>query len=330
MIFQRRRLLYIGLTILLILITLLHLHHGSLALEWKQIWKSLFDFDPTLTSDVVFREIRIPRTLMAILAGSGLSIAGLLMQTYFNNPLAGPSVLGITSGSSLFVALTILSGWQVTANDYGLVLSALLGAFVFSLLILGFSYFVKSAVSLLLIGMMLGGFTSAIIQVIQLSTNANDLKAYILWGFGSLQQVGFHQLPFILIVFFLGVLSLISLIKPLNLMVLGESQARLLGTNIKLNRLVLIGIASIFAGLITAYCGPISFIGLAVPNIVKQIFKTQQHQFLLIGCALAGAITLIFCDLCIIYLEDLLLLPLNAITALIGSPIVVWIILKKF
>lgn len=330
MIFQHKRLLYIGLSILLLLLALLHLHHGSFALEGKQIWKSLFDFDPKLTSDVIFREIRIPRTLMAILAGAGLSIAGLLMQTYFNNPLAGPSVLGITSGSSLFVALALLSGWQFFSNDYGLVISALIGAFAFSLLILFFSYFVKSAVSLLLIGMMLGGFTSAIIQVIQLGTNANDLKAYILWGFGSLQQIGFHQLPFILLVFAIGILSLILLIKPLNLLVLGENQARLLGTNLKMNRLVLISVSSLFAGLITAYCGPISFIGLAVPNIVKQLFKTQQHQYLLLGCALVGGITLLTCDLLIIYLENTILLPLNAITALVGSPIVVWIILKRF
>lgn len=327
---MNNRLLYMLLVLGLVLLALIHVHHGSFNFDFKNLSKSIFQFDSSVSTEVVFREIRVPRTYIALIAGASLAIAGLLMQTYFNNPLAGPSVLGITSGSSLFVAFSVLAGWELIASDYSLVISALIGAFVFSLIILLFSFFVRSAVSLLLIGMMLASFTSAIIQVIQLSTHANDLKAYILWGFGSVQQVSFNQLALISSIFLIGLFSLTFLIKPLNLLVLGEAQAKILGSNLKMNRLYLIAVSSLFAGLITAYCGPISFVGLAVPNMVRFLFKTQNHLKLLIACALVGASTLLVCDLVLIYLEDLVLLPLNAITALVGAPVVVWIILKRF
>ncbi|TNE53290.1 MAG: iron ABC transporter permease [Bacteroidetes bacterium] len=327
---MRRSYLFALLSGLLILLLLLHLFNGSWDWDFKTLLKSLTDFDISNTQEVIFREIRFPRTVTAILAGAGLSIAGLLMQTYFNNSLAGPSVLGISSGSSLFVALAVLSGWELLNTAHSLVFAALIGAFLFSLLILFFSAFVRSAISLLLIGMMLGSFTSAVIQVIQLGTHAERLKSYLLWGFGSLQQNSFEQLGLFFLVFLLACASLIFLIKPLNLLVLGEKQARILGTNIALNRMILIAVASVFAGLITAYCGPISFIGLAVPNVVRQLYRTKDHRYLLLGSALFGAITLLICDLVIIYVEPFLLLPLNAITALIGAPVVVWIILKRF
>ena len=279
---------------------------------------------------VLFREIHFPRTSMAILAGAGLSIAGLLMQTLFNNPLAGPSVLGITTGSSLFVALSMLSGISFFTADLSLIAIALFGALVFSGIIVFFSLFVKSQVSLLLVGMMLGSFTSAIIQIIQLSTHADRLKAFTLWGFGSLQQVNFNQLGIILLVFLIGIVSLLALIKPLNVFVLGEKTAKTLGFKVTQIRVGIIVVSAIFTGLITAFCGPIAFIGLAVPNITKLIYKTQNHTYLLLGTALIGALSLILCDLTILWLEPYFVLPLNGITALLGAPIVVWIILKRF
>lgn len=315
--------------LLLVMLTL-HVNGGTLAFSFGNIWKSIFHFSDADQTLIIFRELRIPRTFMTIIAGAGLSIAGLLMQTLFNNPLAGPSVLGITSGSSLCVAVTMLTGISFFNSDFGIVASALLGALIFSFIILLFSFFVKSQISLLLIGMMLGSFTSAIIQVLQVSTQASQLKAFTLWGFGSMQQVSYGQIPLILLVFAAGVVSLVFLIKPLNLLVIGEKPTQLLGIQLKSFRILIIVVTSIFAGLVTAYCGPISFIGLAVPNIVKVLYKTQNHLQLIIGSALAGACTLLFCDLLVLWLEPYFLLPLNGVTALFGSPIVVWIILKKF
>jgi iron complex transport system permease protein len=224
----------------------------------------------------------------------------------------------------------MMTGISFFTSDIGIVVIALLGALIFSLIILFFSMFVKSQISLLLIGMMLGSFTSALIQVLQVSSQANQIKAFTLWGFGSMQQVNFNQIPLIFGVFIVGVLTLIFLIKPLNLLVIGEKPTQLLGIHMKSFRMLIIVVTSIFAGLITAYCGPISFIGLAVPNMVKLLYKTQNHLQLIIGSALVGACTLLFCDLLILWIEPYFVLPLNAVTALIGAPVVVWIILKKF
>ena len=314
----------------LIIFAWLHLHGGRMDFHFSEIWNSLFNFSDQQQDLIIFREIRIPRTFIAIVAGAGLSIAGLLMQTLFSNPLAGPSVLGITSGSSLMVAISMLTGISFFASDFGIVAVALIGAVIFSLIILLFSMFVKSHVSLLLIGIMLGGFTNAIIQVLQVSTKATQLKVFTLWGFGSMQQVSFSQIPLIFAIFGLGLITLLFLIKPLNLLVIGEKSTRLLGIQLKQFRILIIIVTAVFAGLITAYCGPISFIGLAVPNIVKILYKTQSHLQLIIGSALIGAISLLFCDLLVLWLEPWILLPLNGVTALFGSPIVVWIILKRF
>jgi len=319
-----------SLIILLFALIFLHVNGGVFGLNFGKIFSSIFDFNANDQSLIIYRELRIPRTFMAIFAGMGLSIAGLLMQTLFNNPLAGPSVLGITSGASLCVAITMMTGISFFASDIGIVVIALIGALIFSLIILFFSLFVKSQISLLLIGMMLGSFTSALIQVLQVSSQANQIKAFTLWGFGSMQQVNFNQIPLIFGVFIAGVFALIFLIKPLNLLVIGEKPTQLLGIQMKSFRMLIIVETSIFAGLITAYCGPISFIGLAVPNMVKLLYKTQNHLQLIIGSALVGACTLLFCDLLILWIEPYFVLPLNAVTALIGAPVVVWIILKKF
>jgi iron complex transport system permease protein len=319
-----------SLIILLFALIFLHVNGGVFGFNFGKIFNSIFTFDTNDQSLIIYRELRIPRTFMAIFAGMGLSIAGLLMQTLFNNPLAGPSVLGITSGASLCVAITMMTGISFFTSDVGIVIIALIGALIFSLIILFFSLFVKSQISLLLIGMMLGSFTSALIQVLQVSSQANQIKAFTLWGFGSMQQVNFNQIPLIFGVFITGVFALIFLIKPLNLLVIGEKPTRLLGIHMKSFRMLIIVVTSIFAGLITAYCGPISFIGLAVPNMVKLLYKTQNHLQLIIGSALVGACTLLFCDLLILWIEPYFVLPLNAVTALIGAPVVIWIILKKF
>lgn len=317
-------------TLALIFVSVLHLHQGSLHFRFLAIYDALFNFNESNSVDIIFREIRFPRTIISIIAGASLSIAGLILQTYFNNPLAGPSVLGITSGSSLFVAISVLSGFSFFQEDLGIIFSAFIGALVFSIIILSFSIFVKNKVSLLLIGMMLGSFSSAIIQLFQLSSSATELKIFTLWGFGSLQQVSFQQLPLLITVFVVALALLVFLIKPLNILVLGEHQAQILGLNTKQISYLIIVVSALFSSLITAYCGPIAFIGLAVPNIAKQLFKTQNHLKLFSYTAVLGAFVLLFCDLVIMWAEPFILIPLNAITSLIGSPFVIWIILKRF
>ena len=294
------------------------------------MWESIFNYDANQTEQLLARVFRIPKAITALLAGAALAISGLLMQTLFQNPLAGPYVLGINSGSSLFVALSTMTGIGVFASDFGIITSALLGAFSFGLLILISSIYVRSKISLLLVGIMLGSFSGALINVVQSYSNPDALKAFTLWSFGSLNNVAYEQLWWFILVVFIGITLTLFLTKALNLLVIGEENASLLGVNIKRTRLIIIFIAALLTGTVTALCGPIAFVGLAIPNIVKYIFKSSNHLFLILGSALMGSVLLLLCDLLIFTFSDIVQLPLNAITALFGAPIVVWIILKKY
>ncbi len=314
---------------LLVLLTIVHLQEGEVSVTFSDAWNSLFSFDASNPFQIVFRELRLPRTSIALLAGAGLSIAGLLMQTFFNNPLAGPSILGISAGSSLFVALAIMTGFTLFSSAFGIISAAVFGAFIYSLFLLIFSRFVRSNVSLLIIGIMLGSFTNALIQVIESMSDVNALKAFTIWGFGSLQQVSFDQLPVIFFCF-LGALGLLLfLVKPLNAYVLGEERAAQLGISVARVKILVICCVAVFTGLITAYCGPIAFIGLAVPNMVKMRYKTSNHWYLISASALFGALLLLVCDILLLKLEAVIALPLNSITSLFGAPVVIWILLKN-
>jgi iron complex transport system permease protein len=313
----------------LVVLTIVHLQEGEVSVTFSDAWNSLFSFDANNPFQIVFRELRLPRTSIALLAGAGLSIAGLLMQTFFNNPLAGPSILGISAGSSLFVALAIMTGFSLFSNTFGIITAAIFGALVYSLLLLVFSRFIRSNVSLLITGIMLGSFTNALIQVIESMSNVNALKAFTIWGFGSLQQVSFAQLPSILLCFLGALVLLLFLVKPLNAYVLGEDRAAQLGIPVARVKILVICCVAVFTGLITAYCGPIAFVGLAVPNIVKIRYKTSNHWYLISASVLFGALLLIICDLLILKLEAVIALPLNSITSLFGAPVVIWILLKN-
>lgn len=310
-------------------IVCLHICVGEFDLNLELIQQSLFDFNPTDTNQVILRDFRIPRLLIGVIAGSGLAISGLLMQTLFNNPLAGPYILGINSGASLFAAFSIMTGVTFFSSQFGTITSALLGAFIFGLIILGFSLFVRSKISLLLIGVMLGSFSGALITVIQSMSDAFQLKKFTIWTMGSLQQVSFDEFPIILLFYFFALILLIFTIKPLNALVIGESQAALLGIPVRFIRILLIFITAILTGLITAYCGPIAFVGIAVPNVVKLLFKTQNHIVLILGSMIFGVIFLLFSDWLVQLLWSSIHLPINAVTSLIGAPFVIFIIIKK-
>jgi iron complex transport system permease protein len=319
-----------GLLILLLIAVIYDLSLGSVPISWSTIFKSIVDYDAVSSEELTVQIFRIPRVMTAILTGVSLSIAGLLMQTLFQNPLAGPYVLGINSGASLMVALSTMTGVTFFTSDVDMVTAALLGALASGLFILFCSLYVKNKVSLLLVGIMFGSFAGALVSVVQSYSSPDDLKLFMLWSFGSLQNVEMAQLPVFIAVVSVGVILTLCIIKPLNLLVLGDSSASFLGVNVKLVRFSIIFITAILTGVSTAYCGPIAFVGLIIPNITKMIYKTTNHFHLLIGTLLLGALMIVFCDIIMNLLQPILSIPLNALTALLGAPLVVWIILKRF
>jgi len=324
-----QRVLILVLLLSLPLVALIHLFVGQIDISIGDYIDSIFAFDSENPNHLISRELRIPRMTMAIIAGAGLSIAGLLMQTLFNNPLAGPYVLGINSGASLFVALAIMTGIPFFTSDLGLVTNALVGSFIFGLIILFFSTVVRMQISLLLIGLMLGSFTAALVSVIQTASDAQELKIFTLWALGSLQKVDLDQIPIILLCFGVSLLGAFLVVKPLNALVLGDQEAKLLGTNIKRVRLIIILITAIVTGLVTAFCGPIAFVGLAVPNLVRILFKSQNHFVLIIASAIIGGIFILLCDIAIQIIEPHFVMPINALTSLIGAPFVIILVLKR-
>lgn len=314
-------------SILIPVLFVIHLLIGDLSISFQDIFNSFNDVDSK--SYQIVWEFRFPRVVMAAIAGAGLSVAGLLMQTLFNNPLAGPYVLGINSGSSLMVALTTMTGITVFNSDVANIFSALVGAFIFGLIILVFARWIKSTISLLLVGLMLGSFTSAFIALLQSKADLQSLKSFTMWSLGSLQNVELSQLPLIVLTFVSGLLIAGTIVKPLNNLVLGEFHSKLIGYNVKRLRIIIIAITAIFTGLVTAFCGPISFVGLAVPNILRIALKTQDHTVLLLGTAIFGASFVMLCDLIIRLSSDFIHIPINVLTALIGAPVVVIILIKK-
>jgi len=274
---------------------------------------------------------RVPEVFIAIIAGFALSIAGLLLQTTLNNPLAGPSILGLTAGSHLMVALTIMgsSFLGLEILDLGITISATIGALIFGLLILVVAARIRSMVSLLLVGMMLGTFVYSITDIILMKADANSVKAFSVWGMGSLQQVSIEQVPLISLLFLLGIGMAFLLTKPLNALVLGEKPAAVLGVKVKQTRWKIIFVVSLLAGLVTAFCGPIGFVGLIVPNLVRMFYKTGQHAHLLLASGMIGASVMVFCVLLIRIFEPIMVLPINSLTAMLGAPIVLFLLLKN-
>ncbi len=288
-------------------------------------------------NDGIYHEIiynfRLPKAITAILTGSAISIAGLIMQTLFQNPLAGPYVLGVSSGASLGVAIYILAGsilpLSFVDSGFGLIISATLGAVCVLLLVLIVSFRVRQAVSLLLIGIMFGQITGSIVSILQNISNPDSLKLYITWTFGSLSAVTWKYMLFMAPIVLIGIIIVFLIQKSLNSLLLGENYAQGLGVNIKRTRLYIIIAISLLAGATTAFTGPIAFIGIAVPHIVRKILRTYDHLHATIGCILVGSALLLLCDICTQLPAEGYTLPINSISALIGAPIIIWIIIKQ-
>lgn len=281
-------------------------------------------------------DYRIPKAFTAILVGSGLALSGLLMQTLFRNPLAGPFVLGISSGASLGAALFIMGSSLFSGilsftfvNDLSLAIAASIGSFLVLLVVMTVAVKIKDTMALLIIGLMFGSITTAIVSVLSYFTNAEQLQQYIYWSLGSVGNLSWLQLLLLFGIILVGVLLSILSIKPLNSLLLGEDYARSLGVNLKRSRYIIITATGLLAGGITAFAGPIAFVGLAVPHLTRQIFNTTDHKVLVPAVLVYGAILMLICDTIAQLPASVNLLPINAITSIIGAPVVIWLLVRK-
>ena len=281
--------------------------------------------------DHIILDLRLPRIFTAILAGSALAVAGVQMQTLFRNPLAGPFVLGISSGASLGVAFLILAGAGFTflASGWIQALAAATGAIAVLLMTLAIAIRIKDVMSLLIIGLMVGSLTGALVSILQFFSTGEEIQLFLMWTFGSLGGLDYREV-FVLAVFMIpGLLLSMYLIKSLNAFLLGERYAESVGIHIGTVRILVIISTGLLAGAVTAFCGPIAFVGLAVPHFARLLFRTSSHQVLIPACLLIGAITMLMCDLIAQLPGSQYVLPINAVTSLIGSPIVIWLVIKR-
>lgn len=328
---------FIFLSLLLIILFFVNISLGSVSIPFSEIFTTLTGGTPPKESwETIILNFRLPKAITAILVGSGLSICGLLMQTLFRNPLAGPFVLGISSGASLGVAILILGssvfgGFLLSSSlsNWSLPIAASLGAFLVLSAVIIAANKVRNTMSILIIGLMFGSLTSAVISVLAYFSEANQIQQYLFWSFGSLGNLTWNELLVFSLIYFVGIIGAITVIKPLNSFLLGENYAMSLGINIKKSRNIILLITSLLTGVITAFSGPIAFVGLAVPHIARMLFSSSNHKILIPSTAIIGAIVLLICDSIAQLPTSEFTLPINAITSLFGAPIVIWLLIRK-
>ncbi|WP_026978242.1 iron ABC transporter permease [Flavobacterium tegetincola] len=334
---KHHSILFITFTVLLVCFFLLDLTSGQVSIPLKEVFKILSGQDASKSTwEYIILNFRLPKAITAILVGMGLSISGLLMQTLFRNPLAGPYVLGLSSGSSLGVAFVILGAGVLPSflqtaviSSYGVILASFLGSFLVLLAILVVAQRLRNTMSILIVGLMFGSFAGAIVNVLSYFSTAEQLQKFTFWSMGNLGNLPWPSIGILGTTVTVGlVLSLVS-IKSLDALLLGENYAKSVGLNFKKARLIIIIATSILAGSITAFAGPIAFIGLAVPHIAKLVFQTSSHKTLFFSTVLIGGILMLACDIIsqMPFLE--MTLPINAITSIMGAPVVIWLLIGK-
>ncbi len=331
---KSRTAVFVILFVLLLLLTVADLCWGSIAIPLKDILAAFGKKESAGVLGEIVLNYRLHKVLTAIVAGSALSVSGLMMQTLFRNPLAGPDVLGVNAGASLGVAtLTMfastLSGFALGLGSWGLILAAITGALLVLLLVLFVSARIPDLVSLLIVGMMIGNISGAIVSMLQSLSNPDLLKIFVVWTFGSLSAVTWSMMPVLLLLVLTGLIMAYMMQKNMNAMLLGERYARGLGVRLKSMRFTMILSTALLAGSVTAFAGPIAFIGITTPHIARGLFKTWDHTILLPAVMLCGSILLIACDLVAQSAIFNNSLPINAVTALVGAPLIIWIILKN-
>ena len=323
--------LFLSLSLLALVLLLLDLAVGSVNIPLREVWAALTGAacDPTTAKIVV--SIRLMKAVVAILTGAALAVSGLQMQTLFRNPLAGPYVLGISSGASLGVAIFILGApllglaGSPVMSALGVAGAAWVGAAVILAVIAAVSRRIKDIMVILILGMMFSSGVGAVVQILQYLSHESALKTFVVWTMGSLGEVTSTQMGLLLPAVLIGLAIAIAVIKPLNLLLLGENYARTSGLNIRRSRSLIFLSTTLLAGTVTAFCGPIGFVGLAVPHVARMLFRNADHRILMPGALLSGIVMMLACDL----VAKLLSLPINTITALLGIPIVVWVVIRN-
>ena len=334
---QRNTILFSILSLTLVLTLLSNLSLGQVAIPFKEVIKSLLGSNASKdTWEYIIINFRLPKAITAILIGIGLSISGLLMQTLFRNPLAGPYVLGLSSGSSLGVAFVILGAGALPLvlsdfllSSYGIIIASCLGSFAVLMLVLLISKFLRDTMTILIAGLMFSSFAGAIVSVLSYFSSAEKLQKFTFWSLGSIGNLSWQNISLLMVAVFIGLLFSVFSIKSLDALLLGENYAKSLGLNIKKSRRLIILATSILAGSITAFAGPIAFIGLAVPHLAKLIFQTSNHRILFWSTILIGAIIMLFCDMVSQMPGCNFTLPINAITSIVGAPVVIWLLVRK-
>ena len=319
---SRTAIIFVLLACLATALFILDLSVGAVSIPLRDVWAALTGGScPPATAKIVLN-IRLIKALVALLAGAALSVSGLQMQTLFRNPLAGPYVLGISSGASLGVAIVVLVG---AGSSIGIATAAWIGAATVLSVIALAGHRIKDIMVILILGMMFSSGIGAVVQILQFMSREEALKAFVIWTMGSLGDVTVKQLFILIPSVLTGLLIAVGTIKPLNLLLFGEEYAITMGLNIRRSRGLLFLSTTLLTGTVTAFCGPIGFIGLAMPHVTRMIFRNSDHRILLPGTLLTGATVLLLCDL----ISKLFTLPINAITALLGIPIVIWVILRN-
>ncbi len=310
---------------------------GSINIPFKEIFQSLSGGTASKSTwEYIIINYRLPKAITVVLVGIGLSISGLLMQTLFRNPLAGPYVLGLSSGASLGVAFAILGAsllpsflQEIVLSSYGIVLASTLGSSAVLLAVILISIRLRDTMSILIIGLMFGSLSSAIVGTLSFFSTAEQLQKFTFWSLGNLGNLSWTSIYILGICVTVGLLLSLASIKALNALLLGENYARSLGLNYQKSRLIIIFSTSILAGSITAFAGPIAFIGLAVPHIAKLVFQSSNHRILFWGSLLFGAIIMLICDTISQVPGGEITLPINAVTSIFGAPIVIWLLVRK-
>ena len=328
--------IFLILTLVLIACVLANLSLGSVAIPIKDVIASLVGSEVSKSSwEYIIVDYRLPKAITAIIAGSGLAVSGLLMQTLFRNPLAGPFVLGISSGASLGVALYILGGTAfglstaLLSGKWGLIIAASTGSFLVLLMVIGVATRVKDTMALLIIGLMVGSLTSAVVSVLAYFSKAEELQRFVFWSFGSLGDLSWNGVGILALCFAAGLILSIASLKSLDSFLLGDAYAKTMGTRFSRSRLLIIVATSLLAGSITAFAGPIAFIGLAVPHLIRQVINTTRHIILLPAVIMGGAILMLICDTIAQVPYSEFTLPINAISAMVGAPVVIWLLVRK-
>lgn len=321
----------------IIMLFAMNLIVGSVRIPLADVCDILFDkFEGKESWKYIVMDNRLPQALTAMLCGASLAVCGLMLQTAFRNPLAGPDVFGISSGAGLGVAIVmLLLGGSVSITMFtvsgflAILTSAFIGAIVVTMIILFLSTMVRNSVLLLIVGLMVGYVSSSAVALLNFFASEEGVKSYMVWGMGNFGGVSMDHMLLFALLCLVGIIASIFLIKPLNIMLLGTQYAESLGINIRQIRNLLLVTVGLLTAVTTAFCGPISFIGLAIPHISRLLFRTDNHQILLPGTVLTGAVIALFCNLVCYLPGELGIIPLNAVTPLIGAPVIIYVIIKR-